>query len=362
MAASPKILLVDDDQAFLDLYEEMLSRHLPSIPEVRTASSGARALALLDSEPFTMLCVDLNMPKMDGLQVLSIARRKYPQLRLVALTAMRDEQFRTRAYALGVDQYWIKPESDHEIGLFMESIESLLTHENQGGFRGVQSKSLVDIIQLECLSQSSTLLKITNGHAEGRIWIHQGEVIDAEAGELTAESAFQRILSWKAGNFELLPTDPNRTRTIFTSYQGLLLNTAQAIDEATSQPLSDSHVDGNAPPPPSRCASVLADLSQLEGIEFVLAIGTEDKRRQEYWGLENAAPLAEWTREALESFGALGERLRVGAVQQIVGSSLHRKITVAPAGDTLLCVGFASSFSPDQLRDTMKDILSKWAS
>jgi hypothetical protein len=282
---------------------------------------------------------------------------------LVALTGLRDEQFRTRSYALGVDQYWIKPESDHEIGLFMESIESLLTRENQGGFRGVQSKSLVDIIQLECLSQSSTLLKITNGHAEGRIWIHQGEVIDAEAGELTAEQAFERILSWKAGSFELLPTDPDRKRAIFTSYQGLLLNTAQAIDEATSQ---DAHAgqpaENGAPPPPSRSAAILAELSQLEGIEFVLAVGTEDKRRQEYWGLENAAPMTEWTREILESFGALGERLHVGQVQQIIGSSLHRKITVAPAGDNLICVGFASSFTADQLRDTMKDILSKWAS
>ena len=360
MAALPKILLVDDDQAFLDLYQDMLTRHLPSMPEVRLASSGARALALLESEPFTMLCVDLSMPKMDGLQVLSIARRKYPQLRLVCLTAMRDEQFRARAYALGVDQYWIKPESDHELALLMESLESLLTRENQGGFRGVQSKSLVDIIQLECLSQSSTLLKITNGHAEGKIWIHQGEVIDAEAGDITAEPAFARILSWKAGNFELLPADPQRVRTIFTSYQGLLLNTVQAIDEATSQDTCQN-TGGDAPPAPSRSAALLTELSQLEGIEFVLAIGAEDKR-QEYWGLENAAPMAEWTCETLQRFSALGEALHVGAVQQIVGSSLHRKVTLAASGDSLLCVGFALSFGADQLRDTMKDILSTWAS
>ena len=127
------------------------------MPEVRTASSGARALALLESETFNLLMADLSLPRMDGLQVVSIARRKYPQLRVVVLTGLRDEQFRTRAYAMGVDQYWIKPESDQEMGLVMESIESLLNRESEGGFRGVQSKSLVDIIQLECLSQSSAL-------------------------------------------------------------------------------------------------------------------------------------------------------------------------------------------------------------
>jgi len=185
----------------------MLSQHLSCLPDVRAASTGARALAMLESEQFHLLIVDLNMPKMDGLQVLSIARRKYPELRLVILTAIREEQFRTRAYAMGVDQYWIKPESDQEMGLFMESIESLLSREAKGGFRGVQSKSLWDIVQLECLSQSSTVLKITNGMAEGKIWIQNGEVIHAEAPSLTAEPAFQRILTWKTGSFEKLPAD-----------------------------------------------------------------------------------------------------------------------------------------------------------
>src|ERR1051325_9364105 len=147
--ARSKILLVDDDQDFLELYWEILKR-LPSGPEVHTASTGARALALLESEPFTLLIVDLNMPKMDGLQVIAIARRKYPQLRIVVWTCIADEQFRARAYGMGVDQYWQKPATEKERQLFLESIESLLQNASQAGFRGVQSKSLVDIIQLEC--------------------------------------------------------------------------------------------------------------------------------------------------------------------------------------------------------------------
>src|SRR5688572_25498857 len=229
----PKILLLDDDTAFTELYREMLSKHLSSMPEVKCATTGSRALSMLDAEPYNLLIIDLNMPKMDGLQILSIARRKYPHLRLVVLTGVRDEQFRTRAYAMGVDQFWIKPESDQEVGLFMESIESLLSREAQGGFRGVQSKSLVDIIQLECLSQNSCVLKISNGLIEGQIWIQNGEVIDAESPDLTAEPAFQRVLSWKAGSFEPAPAAPERKRTIAATYQGLLRNTAQAIDEST---------------------------------------------------------------------------------------------------------------------------------
>src|SRR4051794_3652156 len=93
-----KLLLVDDDPALLELYRELLTQ-LPSRPEIFTATSGRRALAMLETEPFRLLVCDLKMPKMDGLQVLSIVRRKHPRLRTVALTSVLDEQFRSRVYA-----------------------------------------------------------------------------------------------------------------------------------------------------------------------------------------------------------------------------------------------------------------------
>ena len=355
-----KILLLDDEQDFLDLYKEMLGQHLSTLPEVRTALSGSRALSMLESDKYALMILDLHMPKMDGLQVLAIARRKYPELRVVILTGVRDEQFRTRAYAMGVDQYWIKPETDQEMGLFMESIETLLSTESQGGFRGVQSKSLVDIIQLECLSQSSAVLKISNGAVEGRIWIQNGEVIDAEAIGLTSEPAFQRILTWKTGSFEVLPPDPGRPRRIFTSYQGLLLNTAQALDEAASQIIAPTTDDVASA---SDSAVMLAEISQLSGVEFVLASVTRKKKKmQEFTGIEDPKPVAEWMEQTLEQFEQLGEALQVGQMHQIVGTGPQRKAALARCGETRLCVGFGANITADDLRDTMKTILTKWVS
>src|SRR5947199_1801142 len=212
MGTRHKVLLLDDDVDLLDMYQQLLSQ-LPSQPEIFTATSGPRAMAMLESEPFRLLICDLKMPKMDGLQVLSIVRRKHPELRTVALTSVADEQFRSRAYALGVDLFWHKPTTEQEIKMFLECLESLLGREMETGFRGVQSKSLVDIIQLECISQSSSVLRITNGPMSGRIWIQDGELIDAEAADLRAEAAFQKILSWRAGSFETLPAEPSRPRT-----------------------------------------------------------------------------------------------------------------------------------------------------
>src|SRR5215471_4083884 len=194
MESRHKVLLLDDDAEVLEMYKEMLAQ-LPSKPQIHTATTGSRAIALLEAEPFRLLICDLKMPKMDGLQVLSIVRRRFPELRTVVMTAVQDEEFRSRAYALGVDLFWLKPDTQQNMQMFLECLESLLGREGEGGFRGVQSKGLIDIIQMESLSQSSTVLRITRGALTGKIWIHGGELIDAEVDGARGEPAFRRILA-----------------------------------------------------------------------------------------------------------------------------------------------------------------------
>jgi len=353
METRHKILMLDDDPEVLNMYQEVLEQ-LPSRPEIRTATSGTRAMAMLEGEDFRLLICDLKMPKMDGLQVLSIVRRKYPQLRTVALTNVADEQFRSRAYALGVDQFWYKPASDQEVRMFLECLEALLGRESETGFRGIQSKSLVDIIQLECISQSSSLLRITNGKLAGKIWIQDGEVIDAEAGELAGESAFQKILAWRTGNFETLPSEASRPRSIFKSYNALLLETAHAIDESLDQAAASPHATTDITP--------LAQLSQVDGVEFVLAMRPGEKGMQVARGLENPEHMATWAKESLARFRALGERWHAGPLEQIECLGPQRHVALASQGDTEFCVGWKYTLTAGEIREMMKKVLVLWAS
>jgi len=348
-----KILLVDDEPDLLDMYREILAQ-LPSRPEISTAISGARAMAMLEAEPYRLLICDLKMPRMDGLQVLSIVRRKYPQLRTVVLTSVLDEEFRSRVYALGVDLFWNKPGTKQEIQMFLECLESLLGREDEGGFRGVQSKSLIDIIQLECLSQSSSALRITNGPLTARIWIQDGEVTDAEAGELGGEAAFNLILSWRAGSFEMLSAEPGRPRTITKSYHALLLESAQALDE--SRGLVSAGIAPQTPPSP------LANLAQTDGVEFVLAMKPGGDSSLEARGLENPERMGTWARRSLERFGALGERLRAGPLEQVEGLGPQRHVALACPGETRLCVGWQHSLDSEEVAERMKKVLALWGS
>ncbi len=358
MEKRPKILLLDDDPDVLDTYRDILAQ-LPSKPEVRTASSGARALALLEAEPFRVFICDLRMPKMDGLQVLSIVRCKHPQLRTVVLTAVADEQFRSRAYALGADLFWQKPSTDDEIRQFMHCLESLLGREDEPGFRGVQSKSLVDIIQLECLSRSFTVLRITNGPLTGRIWINGGDLVDAETNDLQGELAFQRILSWKAGNFEILPAEPERPRTIFKSANALLLEIAQALDES----IGGKAVPTNQASPAEALSLPRAtQLAQVPDVEFSLILSADAKASFDSYGLEDPGPKAAWARQTLEAFRTLGDRLTAGPLTQMTGLGPQRHLALIPFGSDQLVVGWDSKLSPDEVDENMKKVAALWTS
>jgi len=356
MANRHKILLLDDDPELLDAFSMIIGR-LPSEPEIHTANNGPRAMAMMESEPYRLLICDLKMPKMDGLQVLSIVRRKHPEMRTVALTSIIDEQYRSRAYALGVDLFWYKPNSEQEIKMFLECLESLLGREEESGFSGVQSKSLVDIIQLECISQSSAVLRMTNGPWTGKIWIQEGEIIDAETQDLSGEAAFTKILSWKAGGFEALGAEPDRTRTIFKSYNGLLLETAQAIDELASgaKPAAAVAADGTPMSP-------LSQISQIEGIEFVLAMKPGEEKQDVARGLENPERMATWARQTLSAFRDLGDKLQAGALDRIDGLGPQRNVSLAAQNDTEFCLGWKNSMKTDQMREMTKKVFGLWAS
>jgi len=362
MAAQNRILLLDDDEQMLELYQTLLEQ-LPSQPEVQVCNSGARAIAMLESEPFTLLITDLRMPKMDGLQVLAIVRRKFPRLRLVVLTGVVDEEYRSRAYAQGVEMFWQKPGTVEDIQLFQACIESMLDRPNQPqeGFRGVQSKSLVDLIQLECLSRSSSVLNITRGGLNGKIWIQNGDIIDAATAGMTGEAAFKEILSWKSGNFEILPADAARARAIHNSYQGLLLDSAQAMDESKGPSASAGAEAGSQTP--GGAPAGLAALGRFEGVDFVLAMPRDDKKPADSWSLENAMDTANWARDAHRRLAQLGESLRAGEFAGAFGFGLQEHWALqAHERKGLLCAGFRPGLSAEQVEQTMKHVFDKWAS
>jgi len=108
----PRILIADDDPTVLTLVRTALENFGM---DCQTASDGTQALAAIRSLRPHAAVLDVNMPGMDGFEVLSAARAEQFPGRVLLLTARQQESDVIRGFTLGADDYVIKPFSPMEL-------------------------------------------------------------------------------------------------------------------------------------------------------------------------------------------------------------------------------------------------------
>jgi response regulator RpfG family c-di-GMP phosphodiesterase len=107
-----KVLIVDDEWYI----SELLSRWLLTEGYRCTIAANAEeAWALLESEKFSLIISDINMPGKSGIDLLSMARRHFPDVAVIMATALDDRQTAIRTLELGAYDYLIKPYDQNEL-------------------------------------------------------------------------------------------------------------------------------------------------------------------------------------------------------------------------------------------------------
>jgi len=107
-----RVLVVDDDARLYELIASYLTQNGVSPAH---APDGRRALDLLAREAFDAVLLDVMMPGLDGLEVLSRLRARWPGMPVIMLTAKGDETDRVVGLELGADDYLGKPFSPREL-------------------------------------------------------------------------------------------------------------------------------------------------------------------------------------------------------------------------------------------------------
>jgi two-component system, response regulator, stage 0 sporulation protein F len=110
---SVSILVVDDEPDVAELFRQRFRREMrQGTYVIHYAASGSEALDRLQGEiEPTLLAVlsDINMPGMDGLQLLAEIRRRFPDLPVMMVTAYGDDERRRRAAEYGAAEFITKP-------------------------------------------------------------------------------------------------------------------------------------------------------------------------------------------------------------------------------------------------------------
>ena len=107
------ILVVDDESDVAELYRQRFRREVrQGTYAMHFANSGEDALdKLAGGVKPTLIAIlsDINMPGMDGLDLLGEIKRRYPEMPVMMVTAYGDDERRRRAKELGVAEFLTKP-------------------------------------------------------------------------------------------------------------------------------------------------------------------------------------------------------------------------------------------------------------
>jgi DNA-binding NtrC family response regulator len=130
MPNTVKLLIVDDERIALRNLEHVMKKEGYN---VTSTQSGMNALKLLDEQPFDVVLTDLRMEKIDGMQILTKSRERYPDSEVIMITGFATLDSAVEAMRHGAFHYIAKPFKLDEVRKVVKEAISkvILKKENQ---------------------------------------------------------------------------------------------------------------------------------------------------------------------------------------------------------------------------------------
>jgi predicted regulator of Ras-like GTPase activity (Roadblock/LC7/MglB family)/DNA-binding response OmpR family regulator len=184
------VLIVDDEKSFLLSLEAGLRQYAGSFAIV-TAPNGKEAVEVLKRSKVDLVVTDLNMPEMDGFELLASMAKSHPDVPAMIMTAYSTPAIKSRLEALGSLRVQEKPIHFKELG---DAIVASLSSMDQSYLKGITLPAFLQILEVE---RKTCTLKITSKGLTGFLCLREGELFEAATGSQRGESAAYAILSWE---------------------------------------------------------------------------------------------------------------------------------------------------------------------
>jgi CheY-like chemotaxis protein len=191
------VLLVEDIPAT----QRLQAVSLEAVGRFRAlgAKHGGEALEILRRERVDAVVTDLNMPVMDGFQLIAELSTRYPGLPVFVLSDIPDPARVDPALTDSCLHIHAKPPDYHTLATEIYAVRNL----PQSVVRGVSMPSLLQLLQWEGRTATIT---VHSGPLLGRLYVDKGELIQAEAGEVQGLEAAYAICGWPAPSVEFVDT------------------------------------------------------------------------------------------------------------------------------------------------------------
>lgn len=226
------VLIVDDEETVRVTLSEWFSTTYGSKEyKVFTANNGIEAIKILAANQIDLLMTDLNMPKMDGFELLAQMKSDHPRIPIIVISAFSTPDIKTKVVDLGALRFIPKPFSFSDLeGINFPKLLEAPKKSDRGHVNGISLQSFLQLISMEA---KSCTLTINAGGKTGEIFLERGELMDARTGKLEGEEASFEIVSWNDEGLTIEIDNVCRTkeRKIEFPIMHLLMEAARMADE-----------------------------------------------------------------------------------------------------------------------------------
>lgn len=242
MNEAATILVIDDNEQFRKEASAVMKAAGHRVIEANNGVEGlGRALQAMPD----LILTDVQMPTMDGWQLLRIIRAR-PSLAntpVIFVTTLSSDEERLFGYRLGVDDYIAKPYSAEELTARVTRVLQRVRHSLRGAggeealhgdIAHVPLTSLLGFLEME---KRTGLVLLMRSQEMATLYLRNGQLVkielSSEKRSLSPRARIDYVLDWSSGQFEFTETDVADKDEVQLPIASLLLDHARRQDEST---------------------------------------------------------------------------------------------------------------------------------
>jgi two-component system response regulator YesN len=127
-----KVLIVEDEIVVRNGISNFIKELGQPFDLIGTSSNGEEALKMIKSNPPHIVITDIKMPKMDGLSLVEVVKKNYPEIIIAILSGYADFTYATKAMRYGVSDYLVKPVNKE---VFVTTLNKLMAEVVKGSIK-----------------------------------------------------------------------------------------------------------------------------------------------------------------------------------------------------------------------------------
>ncbi|PID76020.1 MAG: hypothetical protein CSA20_07530 [Deltaproteobacteria bacterium] len=190
--------------------------------DILTVSGYEAALTFVSRQQVDLAICDLTVPEKFALTDLVRLCQAFPHLPCIAISADKGPQ-PEEIVGSGARYCLVAPINPDQ---FLDGVHAIMAPAKTETNQGIPIHSLLQILEAE---QRSCTLEVVSENGRGWLHLSEGELVDAQSGELTGEKAARQILSWQKIRPRLLDFDRQRKRTIHAKALPLIVDAFETV-------------------------------------------------------------------------------------------------------------------------------------